>query len=97
MLGRIILILILILNCILLYQFIWGKNSLNHYLELKDRKRELKTNVESIQQENLELSRQIRNLNNNSEYLKKVIRSKMNLLRSNEVIYLVTNSSNSTK
>ncbi len=97
MLARIGLILILMLNCFLLYQFLWGKHSLNQYLELRDRKRELKTNVQKMQKENLELSRQIRNMNNNSQYLKKVIRGRMNMLHSNEVVYLLTNSSRCSK
>lgn len=97
MLSRIILILLLALNCFLLYQFVWGENSLNRYLQIKEQKTELQTRVERIKQENLELSRQIRNLKNNTSYLKRVIRSKMNLLRSNEVIYLMTNSTDSAK
>lgn len=90
---RILLILLLVLNCFMLYEFLWGENSLNQYLQLKARKSELKADVNQTKQENVELSKQIRSLNNDSEYLKKVIRSKMNLLRLNEVIYIQTNSS----
>ncbi len=97
MLSRIILILLLALNCFLLYQFGWGENSLSRYVELQEQKTELRTKLERFKQENLALSRQIRNLKNNTRYLKRVIRSKMNMLRSNEVIYLVTNSTNASR
>ena len=97
MLSRTILILLLALNCFLLYQFGWGENSLSRYVELQEQKTELKTRLEKIKQENLALSRQIRNLKNNTRYLKRLIRSKMNLLRSNEVIYLTINSTNASR
>lgn len=97
MLQRIILTVLLLLNCFLLYQFLWGTHSLNQYLELKTLKAELKNKVADIKRDNLELSKEIRMLKNSSHYMEKVIRSKMNLLHSNEVIYLEVNSGNATK
>lgn len=80
--------LLVIVNCFLLYQLFLSQNGLFRYLDLNSRVKELREKVQKVDEKNRELSREIRKLNSENLYLKKMIRTKMHFVQDNEVLYL---------
>lgn len=85
---RAVLGLALILNVVLLYNLIWGKSGAIAYQELKERCADLQTRILAVEEENLDLSREIRLLQSDDAYLEKVIRNRLNFVRENEILYI---------
>ena len=58
------------------------------YTALKSENEELRLELEAVSEKNLALSREIELLNSDEKYLEKIIRSKLNFVRDNEILYL---------
>ncbi|MFP4070663.1 MAG: FtsB family cell division protein [Desulfovibrionales bacterium] len=80
--------LLLLLNLFLGYQAIWSPTGYMSYLELRKSYEEVQRRLDTVDEENRVLSREIRTLRNDRDYLEKVIRTQMHLLKENEVLYL---------
>jgi len=88
MFWKIVIVALLILNGLLVFHLIWGENSFLTYLERKKISRAMEEDIELVEEANLNLSRKIRLLKNDSEYLEKVIRGELHFVKPDEMIYL---------
>lgn len=85
---RIILALVLLLNLALVYNLIWGQRGIIAYKELRARCESLETRIRSMEESNLNLSKEIRLLQSDEKYLEKTIRNRLNFVRENEILYM---------
>lgn len=88
MFWKIVLIVLLILNGLLVFHFIWGENGLLATMELKKTEQSMEEQLKEVREANLDLSRKIRLLKRDPEYLEKVIRSEMHFVQPGETLYL---------
>lgn len=89
MLGRRILLGILVaVNIILLFRLAVSDQGLFGYLDLDKRVDTLQSRIEETDSRSLELSREIRRLKTDRSYQEKVIRSRMNYVKNNEILYI---------
>lgn len=58
------------------------------YRELKGQYASLKEKISSLDAQNMALSRDIRLLQSDSQYVEKMVRQKLRYLRENEIVYL---------
>lgn len=87
--GRLVLVaLLLVINLILLFRLVWSDQGVFAYLELKERYDSLRTRVEAVDAENLDLSQEIRKLKSDRAYQEKVIRERMNFVKKDELLYI---------
>ena len=93
---KILLLIAVMLNLALLGRLFFSDQGIMGYLALKSENEELRLELEEINERNLVLSREIELLSSDKKYLEKVIRSKLNFVKDNEILYLFkTNPSNS--
>lgn len=88
MFWKTVIVALLILNGLLVFHLIWGENSFLAYLELEKTSRSMQEDIERVEETNLKLSRKIRLLKNDPEYLEKVIRSELHFVQPDETLYL---------
>ena len=86
-----ILILAIIVNVVLASRLLWGPQSLVSYRELASQYAELLKERDGV---NAGLSREIRLLQSDEKYVEKMIRQRLNFVRSNEILYLFTEDAN---
>lgn len=91
---RIILIFSLFLNMVLLYTLIWGERGVIAYKELRIRCDALEERIRQAGDNNLELSKEIRLLQSDEKYIEKIIRNRLNFVRSNEILYIFPGETN---
>ena len=75
------------LNAILLYSLIWGQDGAFAYKELKNECVSLEKKIQEMDELNHSLSKEIKLLRTDGKYLEKMIRTKLNLVRDNEILY----------
>lgn len=89
MLGRRILLgVLVIVNIILIIRLAVSDQGLFGYLDLNKRVESLQKKIEETDSRSLELSREIRRLKTDRSYQEKVIRSRMNYVKDNEILYI---------
>ena len=86
---RFLLTALIFFNIFLLYTLIWSDNGIFAYLELKSRHAQLKARLETVHDRSLDLSQEIRWLKSDRAFTEKMIRSQMNYLKDNEILYQV--------
>lgn len=84
---RFLLAGLIFFNIFLLYNLIWSDNGIFAYLELKARHEQLKTRLETVKDKSLDLSQEIRWLKTDRAFSEKMVRSQMNYLKDNEILY----------
>ena len=84
---RFLLTALIFFNIFLLYTLIWSDNGIFAYLELKSRHAQLKARLETVHDRSLDLSQEIRWLKSDRAFTEKMIRSQMNYLKDNEILY----------
>ena len=89
-----ILVLAVTVNIVLVTRLLWGQQSLVSYRELASQYAELLKERDSFDAVNASLSREIRLLQSDEKYVEKMIRQRLNFVRSNEILYLFTEDSN---
>jgi cell division protein FtsB len=96
-LPRLLALALLILgNIWLLYSLVFGESGVFAYLHLKSRHAELESQLASSEEKNLRLSREISWLKEDRAYLERMIRSQMNFLGQDEVLYIFSAPNNDT-
>ena len=85
---RIIFAVSIVLNLALLSQLIWSDYGFTAYREIKDQYNDLESRIEDFNRKNLELSREIRLLQSDKNYIERMIRSRWNFVREDEVLYI---------
>ena len=85
---KILLGIAVTLNLVLLGRLCFSDQGIVGYIDLKAENEELRVELENINEKNLALSREIELLNSDEKYLEKIIRSKLNFVKNNEILYL---------
>lgn len=93
MFWRVSILLILgIFNLALFSRMIWGPTGLVEYRDLKRQHAALLAEISDLDAENRALSKDIRLLQSDSQYVEKMIRQRLHYMRDNEVLYLFGSS-----
>lgn len=93
MFWRVSILLILgIFNLALFSRMIWGPTGLVEYRDLKRQHAALLAEISNLDAENRALSKDIRLLQSDSQYMEKMIRQRLHYMRDNEVLYLFGSS-----
>ena len=82
------LVLVLLLNAALFSRLMWGSGSIYAWNALKEKQSELSQELAALNAQRASLSREIRLLKTDPDYVEKVIRQRLNYVRKNEVLYL---------
>jgi cell division protein FtsB len=91
--NRLVFAISVVLNLLLFYNLIWGESGAIFYNELYDRCATLEERIRQVSEENLALSREIRLLQTDEKYIEKIIRNRLNFVRSNEILYIFPDES----
>ena len=86
-----LVLFLLLLNVFLAWKLFGPDQGLKSYRELEQRRDALVSQLAAIEQVNLDLSREIRRLTTDLEYVSSVIRMEMHYLQPNEVLYIPQN------
>ncbi len=84
---RVLLAVSIGLNVLLLYSLIWGQDGAFAYTELRNEYVTLGKKIQDLDEQNHGLTKEIRLLRTDSSYLEKMIRTRLNLVRDNEILY----------
>ncbi|GAB6886678.1 hypothetical protein JCM13304A_01760 [Desulfothermus okinawensis JCM 13304] len=84
-------IFLLILNLFLLYRIIFSPMGIPNLLKLKNIRAEYRKKIKKLHLQNIELSRKIQLIKNNSEFQEKIIRQKLHLGKKGELLYIRAN------
>lgn len=89
MAWRVVLILALgVCDAALFAKMVWGPGGIVEYRQLKGQYAALKERISQLDAENMALSRDIRLLQSDNQYVEKMVRQKLRYLRDNEIVYL---------
>ncbi len=89
MAWRALLVLLLgVCDLALFGKMVWGPGGIVEYRELKQQYASLKDRSAALDGENMALSRDIRLLQSDDQYVEKMVRQKLRYLRDNEIVYL---------
>ena len=93
MFWRVSILLILgIFNLALFGRMIWGPTGLVEYRDLKRQHASLLAEISNLDAQNRALSKDIRLLQSDGQYVEKMIRQRLHYMRDNEVLYLFGSS-----
>lgn len=87
MLARFFVVLLLGVNVLLGYQLLVGPGSILEYQDKKAAYQELQEKNRELVGKNQELSREIKYLRSNQDYIQEAVRQEMGYVQENEVIY----------
>ena len=82
-----------VVNVLLFYNLLWSKNGLLAFNKLKNDQAQMAQKVEEVSGKSLDLSQEIRWLKSDRTFTEKIIRSRMNFLKDNEVLYIFSKAS----
>ena len=91
---RVLLGALIAFNLFLAYSIIFGSSGYVEYKEQVDHIRTLETEIKRLNQENAQLSGQVRLLRSDQDYLERMIRAQMKFVKSNEILYIFPDTSN---
>lgn len=94
---RIFVGLSLTINCVLVYNLVWGDQGLRAYRALKEQHYILETRINELDELNIALSKEIRLLQTDEKYQEKIIRQRFNFVKDNEVLYIFPGAHDSAK
>lgn len=87
----VILSLLGLINVTLLCKMIWGPTGLMEFHALKAKYAALQEKIATLDTENMALSRDIRLMQSDPQYVEKMVRQKLHYLRDNEIVYIFAN------
>lgn len=85
---KILLAVSLSLNIVLFYSLIWGENGIYTYREMKGQAADMARRIEDLEQQNKNISREVKLLKTDTKYQESMIRSRLNFVRDNEILYI---------
>lgn len=89
MAARAALILFLAFCDIALFgRMMWGQGGIIEYRQLKRQYSQIRSDIANLDADNMALSREIRLLQGDNQYMEKMVRQKLRYLRDNEIVYL---------
>ena len=83
-----ILVSLWAINLVLFFHMVWGEGGILVYRDLKRTYASLEQEIARSDGENLALSREIRLLQTDKQYVEKMIRERLHYVRENELLYL---------
>lgn len=75
-------------NIALFVRMVWGPTGILQYRDLKAQHTALQAEIAEIDARNLALSREIRMMQTDHQYMEKMVRKYLNFVRDKEVLYL---------
>lgn len=92
---RVTLIVLLgLMNIYLFSRVVWGPTGIMEYRNLKGQLLSLREDVGRLDAENRALSRDIRLLQSDGQYVEKLVRQRLHYMRDNEIVYIFTDTLN---
>lgn len=89
MLSKVLTLCILgVVDLVLVFHMVWGDNGLINYSELCREYERAEQRLSELDAANAALSRDIRLLRTDDQYVEQVIRQQFHYLRENEILYL---------
>lgn len=92
-----ILVALGLINLALFCKMIWGPTGLMEYHALKQQYAGLQEKIAYLDSENMALSRDIRLMQSDPQYVEKMVRQKLHYLRDNEVVYIFAKPASKTE
>ncbi len=83
-----VLLILGIINIALMSKMIWGPTGLMEFKNLKAQYASLQEQIKNLDAENMALSRDIRLIQSDPQYVEKIVRQKLHYLRDNEIVYI---------
>ena len=80
------------LNLIFLYSLIWGNQGIADYRRLKNECRLLQEQIDALDKANVALEKEIALLETDRKYQEKIIRTRLNFVKPNEILYVFSPS-----
>ncbi|GAB6176540.1 septum formation initiator family protein [Desulfobaculum senezii] len=93
---RIFLVILILLNLTLGYRLLVGDQGLIAYRELREDHEQMTRRLAEAEQRARDLSREIRLLKSDRDYLKDTLRKRMNYLERDEIVYVFPDSQSDT-
>ena len=84
----VILVVLALINLVLFGRMVWGPTGLLEYRALKRQYADMERRIADLDAGNMAISREIRLLQADNQYVEKVIRQRLHYVRDNEVLYL---------
>lgn len=91
------LLILGLINITLMCKMIWGPTGFMEFQALKSQYSALLNQIAALDAENMALSRDIRLMQSDPQYVEKMVRQKLHYLRDNEIVYIFANSSPKTE
>lgn len=93
MFWRVLILVTLVMVDIALFgKMVWGPGGILEYRELKNQYAALQGQIADLDSQNRALSRDIRLLQSDDQYVEKMVREKLRYLRDNEIVYIFPNA-----
>lgn len=86
-----VLVALGVIDMALFGKMVWGPGGIVEYHELKKEYSGLQAHIAELDAKNRNLSRDIRLLQSDNQYVEKMVREKLRYLRDNEVVYIFPN------
>ena len=86
-----------VLNVVLFYRMVWSPYGILVYNQLRQEHAQLELQVRELDEQNLALSREIRLLRSDDNYVEKMIRQRLHYVKDNEILYLFSDAQSSSK
>lgn len=85
---HVLLVFLILLNLFLAYRLIWGDQGVLAHRELQSQNEALKARLNELAQQQQFLSDEIRLLRSDASHIEAIIRSRLNFVREDEVLYM---------
>ena len=79
---------LILLNIFLAYRLIWGEQGILAHQQLKEQSATLEARLEDLSRYQQFLSDEIRLLKSDSAHMESIIRSRLNYVKDNEILYM---------
>ncbi|WP_051564207.1 FtsB family cell division protein [Desulfovermiculus halophilus] len=86
--SKIILATLVLVNILLIWAILGGSHGLQSYRRQKEVLGQVQSRLEQVREDNVRLSRRIRLLKKDTQYLEQMVRTRLHYVKGNEIIYL---------
>lgn len=87
---KVLFFILLGLNLFLVYNLFLGQPGFKDYLHRRELKMDLQQELKQVQEQNRQLSKKIRLLQDDSLYLEKIVRSELHFVQEDEILYVIS-------
>lgn len=94
---RLVIGILLAINLLLLYRLLWSDKGYFKYRELEGTSFQLEEKLAALERQNMRLSKEIRALQDDRQYIEAMIREHMKYVKENEILYLPEKTMNASQ